>query len=535
MDPNGLNQLEGIAIGRLSLEEIGRLFDKESSEKSLVFVAEKVNNPKNNAIPLIQEGVELDTSKLAIFRNHGIHSLVVILVEESLRNDRNLNTLKIAAIRKWKDNEDVRVEAKKKAEVLQATAVAIYRAAVEFCAQFSDVGFTDPAEIEDKVMVEKVVALGTAIEDFGPAVMEAFYDLENGNGSILREIDELSKPTEDEARESTQFSFDVLRVINSFNRLYKREHSAFVYDVSLKFEHTEVVRMFLAAFFMPSAFWGGWQGENHELRSAAIFATIRKYKDTLPEGVEILILNHSRIDWINHYAYERNEDDPSVIEKVDVSLMRSALVLAITEDFSGKVSKGISKRIVAEEIATRYYDGPTLYEPHRHVNMGLPLYSYVLTALFNAHSVFPAGTILEFDRRDLVLNDKIPKPPSIIRLAEKLCAISMGGNSVPELYPLVWIMWERRQGTFSQLLAPDSGIVSMSSAFYHGRQSKQMCWAVGLKNTVKPHPHYRVEVPRAIGLMDKRSYKAMLGSILTVIPNYIQHFVDTYMKGKKQH
>lgn len=71
--------------------------------------------------------------------------------------------------------------------------------------------------------------------------------------------------------------------------------------------------------------------------------------------------------------------------------------------------------------------------------------------------------------------------------------------------------------------------------FYHGKQFKQMCWAVGLRNIVKPHPHYRVEVPRAIGLMDKKSYKNMLGGTLVMLPNYIQHFVDTYMKGKKQH
>lgn len=530
MNSKGLNHLEGVAIGRLSLNEIESLLGE--TPKNLLFVGEVVRNPKSEAIPLVQKGVEIEPSKLAIFRSHGITNLVVVLVNESFRGDRILNSLKIEAIRKWEENEDVRVEAKKKAEVLQATAITIYRQAVEFCAQFSDIEFTNPKELEDKEMVGKIVALGTALENFAPAVKEAFYDLANGNGSILREIDELPKPTEEEMKRAIQFSFDVLRHMDSFNKLYRRERQAFRYLEPLEFEHNEVVRMFLAAMFSDSAFWGGWHGNNHEVRSAAIFSILRKYKETLPEGVEELILRHNRIDWMNHYHFERNEDRPSDVERVNVHLMRSSLILAVSEDFSEKLAKNLNKKIAAEEIAARYTNGPTLYEPSRHVNFGLPLYSYVLAALFNAHSVFPAGTILEFDRRDLG-GDKKVRIPIGLKLPDRLCAISMGCHSTPELYPIVWVMWERRQGVFSQLSVPESGIVSMSSAFYHGRQSKQLCWAVGLRSIVSPHPHFRLESPRAIGLMDRISYKTTLGSVLVMLPNYKQHFLDKYVNKRR--
>ncbi|MDP3764073.1 MAG: hypothetical protein Q8Q95_00420 [bacterium] len=425
-------------IGRASLNEIEiGLRDADYD----IYTAKSVSFPGRVGGPnKIEAGVLLDPNKIILFGGKGIANLDVVMWPHKVAFD---------AVALGKLTQELERARAQTAESAKARAETIYRSAIEIYERCRAVllslkGINSAAlsskNPPDSELIKEVASLGEAVKDLRVAVFQAAYDLLNGEGRILGELEGMPAPNEQEAREALKLAITAIRVAYWFRKNVEWGNLVSGYSDLIPFDTTDLEIFFLAGLLENSGMWGGQDLAGHEARSAQVVRLLRTHGCDLPEGLEDLILHHSYI-WASRFVYrsecivqsesteeiithsfhqrdvlgqerrildeldphtsakarpaESGVDAQTFVERLANKFMASALILSLTESFINEVVIGRPELLALDRLIA-VLEMPSDYNLVFHRQKQLPMMAYALAAIANAFNILPVGAWVEF-------------------------------------------------------------------------------------------------------------------------------------------
>jgi hypothetical protein len=541
-----------VVAGRVSVRAAAEYL-KKPDQPFIIFIAERVYaDAEKKGAPLIESGISLTEENLSVYEDHRIKELDVVLFPEGVFFSREILERAYEELEKKRSEE--KQTAQERAEKIRRNVLEVYKRLKELYDSMRGRRVEGDARF-DKHVVETVKILNGEIGSLQKSVYEAVEDLLNGEGRIIACLNGVSPPDDEEAALALKIAVGSMLAGFHLSRLRA--------DIAM--ETSDLADLFLEGLLANSGMWGSRPEKGHEERSAGIITLLREQGCKIPNGLEDVVLAHSKKDLTRKYVFSISVNfesthtdefemilgktiyvqrdvlvsqeevlaehkglidfiiglfplanagvkEPKIkVTLLDDMLLAKIIIVSLVEELCFGDKAGIHRHIILGRISERIPAPPgENYDLARDFGTSQTIYVFVVSAIANAFDIMFKGALVEF-------NDDTVMRRSTRRQTGLDGCIGVVIDAKCEFGPVVYVFMHKKNGG-RWLRPPPIGrnVADLVNMRMSGDGSLFQLF-VPLGHRIMANV-FRGNRRRVVGSVDPATFEARFGHLQSVIP-----------------